>query len=202
MMKHKCFFVCVFVCRHLTDQLRKIQIVNDTNKVSGNFDLGLIALFLFVFDLCLPFLKDFVVEALRSIAEILTYGDHHDPSFFEHGLIWFEEGETEIGRRRRRSRWRSHSNPFLTATHLGFQVRKSSFLDATRVSCLGFLFTQKFEPKSDQTLIVFLDLTANFRPPRIPGQKIELSRCNTCPISQFDANLSPKATKPLSSSST
>ena len=83
MMKHKCFFVCVFVCRHLTDQLRKIQIVNDTNKVSGNFDLGLIALFLFVFDLCLPFLKDFVVEALRSIAEILTYGDHHDPSFFE-----------------------------------------------------------------------------------------------------------------------
>ncbi|KAG2323505.1 hypothetical protein Bca52824_016718 [Brassica carinata] len=44
--------------RHLTDQLRKIQIVNDTNK-------------------------DFVVEALRSIAEILTYGDQHDPSFFE-----------------------------------------------------------------------------------------------------------------------
>ncbi|KAG5378119.1 hypothetical protein IGI04_025961 [Brassica rapa subsp. trilocularis] len=44
--------------RHLTDQLRKFQIVNDTNK-------------------------DFVVEALRSIAEILTYGDQHDPSFFE-----------------------------------------------------------------------------------------------------------------------
>ncbi|WZZ02681.1 hypothetical protein YC2023_088602 [Brassica napus] len=43
---------------HLTDQLRKIQIVNDTNK-------------------------DFVVEVLRSIAEILTYGDQHDPSFFE-----------------------------------------------------------------------------------------------------------------------
>ncbi|WZZ72761.1 hypothetical protein YC2023_084131 [Brassica napus] len=43
---------------HLTDQLTKIQIVNDTNK-------------------------DLVVEALRSIAEILTYGDQHDPSFFE-----------------------------------------------------------------------------------------------------------------------
>ncbi|KAL1198210.1 Protein TRANSPARENT TESTA 9 [Cardamine amara subsp. amara] len=44
--------------RYLTDQLRKIQIVNEANK-------------------------DFVVEALRSIAEILTYGDQHDPSFFE-----------------------------------------------------------------------------------------------------------------------
>ncbi|XP_018433220.2 protein TRANSPARENT TESTA 9 isoform X1 [Raphanus sativus] len=44
--------------RHLTDQLAKIQIVNGTNK-------------------------DLVVEALRSIAEILTYGDQHDPSFFE-----------------------------------------------------------------------------------------------------------------------
>ena len=28
-------------------------------------------------------MKDLVVEALRSIAEILTYGDQHDPSFFE-----------------------------------------------------------------------------------------------------------------------
>ncbi|CAN8257621.1 unnamed protein product [Cochlearia groenlandica] len=44
--------------RYLTDQLRKIQAVNESNK-------------------------DFVVEALRSIAEILTYGDQHDPSFFE-----------------------------------------------------------------------------------------------------------------------
>ncbi|KAF8118272.1 hypothetical protein N665_0005s0040 [Sinapis alba] len=44
--------------RYLTDQLTKIQIVNETNT-------------------------DFVVEALRSIAEILTYGDQHDPSFFE-----------------------------------------------------------------------------------------------------------------------
>uniref|UniRef100_A0A1J3E733 Protein CLEC16A-like protein n=1 Tax=Noccaea caerulescens TaxID=107243 RepID=A0A1J3E733_NOCCA len=44
--------------RYLTDQLRKIQIVNEANK-------------------------DFVIEALRSIAEIITYGDQHDPSFFE-----------------------------------------------------------------------------------------------------------------------
>ncbi|CAH2051258.1 unnamed protein product, partial [Thlaspi arvense] len=44
--------------KHLTDQLRKTQIVNETNK-------------------------DLVVEALRSIAEILTYGDQHDPLFFE-----------------------------------------------------------------------------------------------------------------------
>ncbi|KAM7269361.1 hypothetical protein ACFE04_024858 [Oxalis oulophora] len=44
--------------RYLTDQLHKIQIVNDVNK-------------------------DFVVEALRSIAELLTYGDQHDSSFFD-----------------------------------------------------------------------------------------------------------------------
>ncbi|AEE77444.1 CLEC16A-like protein [Arabidopsis thaliana] len=44
--------------RYLTDQLRKIQIVNEANK-------------------------DLVIEALRSIAEILTYGDQHDPLFFE-----------------------------------------------------------------------------------------------------------------------
>ncbi|KAI9112504.1 hypothetical protein K1719_016427 [Acacia pycnantha] len=44
--------------RYLTDQLAKVQIVNDVNK-------------------------DFVVEALRSIAELITYGDQHDPSFFE-----------------------------------------------------------------------------------------------------------------------
>ncbi|XP_045787667.1 protein TRANSPARENT TESTA 9-like isoform X6 [Trifolium pratense] len=44
--------------RYLADQLTKVQIVNDVNK-------------------------DFVIEALRSIAELITYGDQHDPSFFE-----------------------------------------------------------------------------------------------------------------------
>ncbi|XVE71913.1 hypothetical protein DITRI_Ditri10aG0189300 [Diplodiscus trichospermus] len=44
--------------RYLTDQLQKVQIVNEVNK-------------------------DFVIEALRSIAELLTYGDQHDSSFFE-----------------------------------------------------------------------------------------------------------------------
>lgn len=44
--------------RHLNDQLQKVQIVNDTNK-------------------------DSVIETLRSIAELVTYGDQHDPSFFE-----------------------------------------------------------------------------------------------------------------------
>ncbi|XP_027329410.1 protein TRANSPARENT TESTA 9-like [Abrus precatorius] len=43
---------------YLTDQLTKVQIINEVNK-------------------------DFVVEALRSIAELITYGDQHDPSFFE-----------------------------------------------------------------------------------------------------------------------
>ncbi|XP_065848454.1 protein TRANSPARENT TESTA 9 [Euphorbia lathyris] len=44
--------------RYLTDQLQKVQIVNESNK-------------------------DFVIEALRSIAELITYGDQHDSKFFE-----------------------------------------------------------------------------------------------------------------------
>ncbi|RLM65775.1 uncharacterized protein C2845_PM16G03450 [Panicum miliaceum] len=45
--------------RYLTDQLQKVYVVNETNK-------------------------DFVIEALRSIAELMIYGDQHDPSFFEY----------------------------------------------------------------------------------------------------------------------
>ncbi|OVA07524.1 Uncharacterized protein family FPL [Macleaya cordata] len=44
--------------RFLTDQLQKFQIVNEVNQ-------------------------DLVIEALRSIAEIVTYGDQHDPTFFD-----------------------------------------------------------------------------------------------------------------------
>ncbi|XP_068463907.1 protein TRANSPARENT TESTA 9-like isoform X7 [Phaseolus vulgaris] len=44
--------------RYLTEQLTKVQIINEVNK-------------------------GFVIEALRSIAELITYGDQHDPSFFE-----------------------------------------------------------------------------------------------------------------------
>lgn len=45
--------------RYLTDQLLKVQVVNEVNK-------------------------DFVIEALRSIAELITYGDQHDSAFFEY----------------------------------------------------------------------------------------------------------------------
>ncbi|KAF7148088.1 hypothetical protein RHSIM_Rhsim03G0267600 [Rhododendron simsii] len=45
--------------RYLTDQLMKAQVVNEVNK-------------------------DFVIEALRSIAELITYGDQHDSAFFEY----------------------------------------------------------------------------------------------------------------------
>ncbi|KAJ8634527.1 hypothetical protein MRB53_008794 [Persea americana] len=44
--------------RYLTGQLQKVHIVDDTNK-------------------------DYVIEALRSMAELVTYGDQHDPTFFE-----------------------------------------------------------------------------------------------------------------------
>ncbi|WVZ10944.1 hypothetical protein V8G54_015474 [Vigna mungo] len=43
---------------YLTDQLTKVEIISEVNK-------------------------GFVIEALRSIAELITYGDQHDPSFFE-----------------------------------------------------------------------------------------------------------------------
>ncbi|KAF2309881.1 hypothetical protein GH714_005477 [Hevea brasiliensis] len=45
--------------RYLTDQLQKVQIVNEVNK-------------------------DFVIEALRSMAELITYGDQHDSNYFEY----------------------------------------------------------------------------------------------------------------------
>ncbi|XP_059637495.1 protein TRANSPARENT TESTA 9 isoform X3 [Cornus florida] len=45
--------------RYLTDQLTKVQVVNEVNK-------------------------DFVIEALRSIAELIIYGDQHDLNFFEY----------------------------------------------------------------------------------------------------------------------
>ncbi|THG10172.1 hypothetical protein TEA_004814 [Camellia sinensis var. sinensis] len=45
--------------KYLTDQLMRVQLVNEVNK-------------------------DFVIEALRSIAELLTYGDQHDSAFFEY----------------------------------------------------------------------------------------------------------------------
>lgn len=44
--------------RYLTDHLQKVQVVDESNK-------------------------DFVIEALRSIAELITFGDQHDPTFFE-----------------------------------------------------------------------------------------------------------------------
>ncbi|XP_057792015.1 protein TRANSPARENT TESTA 9 isoform X2 [Salvia miltiorrhiza] len=44
--------------RFIVDQLIKVQVVNEVNK-------------------------DFVIEALRSIAELITYGDQHDAAYFE-----------------------------------------------------------------------------------------------------------------------
>ncbi|CAM8931590.1 unnamed protein product [Rhodiola kirilowii] len=44
--------------RYLTDRLLKIQVVNEDNE-------------------------DFVIEALRSISELVIYGDQHDPCFFD-----------------------------------------------------------------------------------------------------------------------
>ncbi|KAG6518012.1 hypothetical protein ZIOFF_021413 [Zingiber officinale] len=50
--------------RYLTEELQKIEIVNDINE---SFLLK----------------NDLVIEMLRSIAELMTYGGQHDPSYFE-----------------------------------------------------------------------------------------------------------------------
>jgi protein CLEC16A len=44
--------------RYLIDQLQKVQVVTEANK-------------------------DFVIEAVRSTVELVTYVDLHEPSFFE-----------------------------------------------------------------------------------------------------------------------
>ncbi|XP_011020063.1 PREDICTED: uncharacterized protein LOC105122565 isoform X3 [Populus euphratica] len=44
--------------RYLTDQLQKVQIVNNVNK-------------------------NFVIETMRSISELITYGDQHDSKYFD-----------------------------------------------------------------------------------------------------------------------
>ncbi|KAK4370180.1 hypothetical protein RND71_009655 [Anisodus tanguticus] len=49
---------CCLAGRFLTDELMKVQVVNEVNK-------------------------DFVIEALRSISELITYGDQHDVAYFE-----------------------------------------------------------------------------------------------------------------------
>jgi hypothetical protein len=46
------------VLRHLNEQLQKATVITDANK-------------------------DFVVETLRSMAELLIWGDQHDPTFFD-----------------------------------------------------------------------------------------------------------------------
>ena len=74
------------LCRYLTDQLQKVYVVNETNKVGviDHTDVFGISIKLYSWPLTLMFvIKDFVIEALRSIAELMIYGDQHDPSFFE-----------------------------------------------------------------------------------------------------------------------
>jgi protein CLEC16A len=79
-----------FVCRYLTDQLQKVQIVNNVNKVSNlviiNHEFIFLSVFFFFTLLepdCVLLLKNFVIETLRSISELITYGDQHDSNYFE-----------------------------------------------------------------------------------------------------------------------
>lgn len=79
----------------------KVQVVNEVNKVITiplwSHPLSLLSVTIYI--LCFPAIrydyssyiwifscdmKDFVIEALRSIAELITYGDQHDVAYFEY----------------------------------------------------------------------------------------------------------------------
>ena len=76
-------------------RLMKVQVVNEVNKVLQMIsfcilqyvaygEMLLVLLFIIIEVFSLLFMsKDFVIEALRSIAELITYGDQHDATFFE-----------------------------------------------------------------------------------------------------------------------
>ncbi|KAF3518783.1 hypothetical protein DY000_02059384 [Brassica cretica] len=141
----------VIDARHLTE-LRKIQIVNDTNK-------------------------DFVFEALRSIAEILTYGNHHDPSFFEFFLEKQVMGEfvrilrataslamASSDLRRPPKRLRTpmlsevrESTAFPRYTCYVFQQRSRLSYSSSAVTCglLQFLMISSFHPMKEDALYIY-----------------------------------------------
>lgn len=76
----------IFLFRYLTDQLQKVHVVTEANKAgfAGHPNIFELYLDFSVVPLMLMFvIQDFVIEALRSIAELMIYGDQHDPLFFE-----------------------------------------------------------------------------------------------------------------------
>lgn len=71
----------------------KVQTVNEVNKVPvlllPPLDLYGCLFILDLFDYTCFIFQGFVIEALRSIAELITWGDQHDAAYFECELVAF-----------------------------------------------------------------------------------------------------------------
>ncbi|XP_024446441.1 protein TRANSPARENT TESTA 9 isoform X3 [Populus trichocarpa] len=117
--------------RYLIDQLQKVQIVNDVNK-------------------------DFVIEALRSISELITYGDQHDSNYFE----FFMERQVmgEFVRILKVSRTVSVSRQLLQTMSIMIQNLKSEHAIYYLFSNehINFLITYAFDFKNEELLSYYI----------------------------------------------
>ncbi|KDP41114.1 hypothetical protein JCGZ_03244 [Jatropha curcas] len=117
--------------RYLTGQLQNVQIVNEVNK-------------------------DFVVEALRSIAELITYGDQHDSKFFE----YFMEKQVmgEFVRILKISRTGNVSLQLLQTMSIMIQNLKSEHAIYYMFSNehINFLITYKFDFHNEELLSYYI----------------------------------------------
>ncbi|KAJ3679462.1 hypothetical protein LUZ60_017473 [Juncus effusus] len=117
--------------RYLADQLQKVQVVTEANK-------------------------DFVIEALRSIAELVTYGDQHDPSFFE----FFMEKQVmgEFARILKISRTHRVAFQLLQTMSIMIQNLKSehSIYYIFSNEHINYLITYKFDFQNDEMLSYYI----------------------------------------------
>ncbi|XP_011016440.1 PREDICTED: uncharacterized protein LOC105119944 isoform X2 [Populus euphratica] len=117
--------------RYLIDQLQKVQIVNNVNK-------------------------DFVIEALRSISELITYGDQHDSNYFE----FFMERQVmgEFVRILKVSRTVSVSRQLLQTMSIMIQNLKSEHAIYYMFSNehINFLITYAFDFKNEELLSYYI----------------------------------------------
>ncbi|KAJ6673150.1 PROTEIN TRANSPARENT TESTA 9 [Salix viminalis] len=117
--------------RYFIDQLQKVQIVNNVNK-------------------------DFVIEALRSISELITYGDQHDSNYFE----FFMERQVmgEFVRILKVSRTVSISRQLLQTMSIMIQNLKSEHAIYYMFSNehINFLITYAFDFRNEELLSYYI----------------------------------------------
>ncbi|KAH9805670.1 protein TRANSPARENT TESTA 9 [Citrus sinensis] len=135
--------------RYLTDQLQKVQIVNEFNK-------------------------DFVIEALRSIAELLTYGDQHNPAYFE----FFMEKQVmgEFVRILKVSRTHAVSLQLLQTLSIMIQNLKSEHAIYYLFSNehINYLISYSFDFRNEELLSYYISFLSNKRKTK---QEYNFSAC-------------------------